>query len=90
MGWVVTDPEHTRIGLAKVVTASATNALVNHGHPNLFVGSEDDRPIAIRMYLDLGWKPLMWANCMPDRWNSIYGKLGRELDYSPEITDFAN
>ena len=84
MGWVVTDPDHTRLGLGKAVVASATNALVNHGHPRMYVGSDDDRLVAISMYLNLGWEPLMRANCMPRRWNSIYEKLGRIPDFPLE------
>ena len=57
--------------------ASATSVLVYHCHRNIFVGSEDERLVAISMYLKLGWKPLMWANCMPPRWEAIIAKLGK-------------
>jgi len=82
LGWVVTDSEHTRLGLGRIVVASAINRLVRHGRPQMFIGSEDERLVAIALYLDLGWRPLMWASCMPARWSSIYEKLRRSPDYS--------
>jgi mycothiol synthase len=79
LGWLVTDPSHTRKGLGTIVSASVTNRLVAAGYERPFLGTEDFRLAAISIYLDLGWRPHMYRGDMEPRWRSIYGRLGREF-----------
>ncbi|MGB9120842.1 MAG: GNAT family N-acetyltransferase [Candidatus Angelobacter sp.] len=79
LGWLVTDPSHTRKGLGTIITASVTNRLVAEGYQRPFLGTEDFRIAAISIYLDLGWRPHIYRDDMEPRWRSIYGCLGREF-----------
>src|SRR5579864_2301749 len=79
VGWLVTDPSHTRKGLGTIVSASVTNRLVAEGYERPFLGTEDFRRAAISIYLNLGWHPHIYRDDMEPRWRSIYGRLGREF-----------
>ena len=79
LGWLVTDPSHTRKGLGTIVSASVTNRLVAEGYQRPFLGTEDFRIAAISIYLNLGWRPHIYRDDMELRWRSIYGCLGREF-----------
>jgi len=79
LGWLVTDPSHTRKGLGTIVSASVTNRLVAEGCERPFLGTEDFRIAAILIYLNLGWRPHIYRDDMEPRWRSIYARLGREF-----------
>jgi mycothiol synthase len=79
LGWLVTDPSHTRKGLGTIVSVSVTNRLVAEGYQRPFLGTEDFRIAAISIYLNLGWRPHIYRDDMELRWRNIYGRLGREF-----------
>jgi GNAT superfamily N-acetyltransferase len=79
LGWLVTDPSHTRKGLGTIVSASVTNRLVAEGYERPFLGTEDFRIAAISIYLNLRWRPHIYRDDMEPRWRSIYGRLGRNF-----------
>jgi len=79
LGWLVTDPSHTRKGLGTIVSASVTNRLVAEGYQRPFLGTEDFRLAAISIYLNLGWRPHIYRDDMDLRWLNIYRCLGREF-----------
>jgi len=74
LGWLVTDPEHSRKGLATIVSALATNCLVET-YATPFLGTEDFRIPAIAIYLRLGWQPDFYAPGMEERWRAIGDQL---------------
>ena len=82
MGWLVTDPSHTRKGLGTIVAASATNRLAAEGYQRPCLGTEDFRIAAISIYLKLGWRPYVYREDMVPRWRSIFARLRREFDLS--------
>ena len=82
MGWLVTEPSHTRKGLGTIVAACATNRLAAEGYPRPCLGTEDFRLAAISIYLKLGWRPFLYHEHMEARWRSIFARLGREFDAS--------
>ena len=82
MGWLVTDPSHTRKGLGTIVAASATNRLAAEGYQRPSLGTEDFRIAAISIYLELGWRPYVYREDMVPRWRSIFARLGREFEPS--------
>jgi GNAT superfamily N-acetyltransferase len=84
LGWLVTDPSHTRKGLGTIVSASVTNRLVAEGYPRPFLGTEDFRTPAIAIYLKLGWRPYIYRDDMESRWRSIFACLGREFEPGPK------
>ena len=80
MGWLVTDPSHTRKGLGTIVAASATNRLAAEGYQRPCLGTEDFRIAAISIYLKLGWHPFIYRDDMNARWRAIFARLGREFE----------
>src|SRR5262249_583327 len=78
LGWLVTDPSHTRKGLGTVVCAAVINRLIAEGYQRPFLGTEDFRLAAIALYLKLGWSPYVYRDDMVSRWRSIYTCIGRE------------
>lgn len=82
MGWLVTDPSHTRKGLGTIVAASATNRLAAEGYQRPSLGTEDFRIAAISIYLELGWRPYVYREDMVPRWRSIFARLGGEFEPS--------
>lgn len=84
LGWLVTDPSHTRKGLATIVSSCATNRLAAERYTQPFLGTEDVRIPAISIYLKLGWRPYIYREDMESRWRSIFGCLGREFEPSPK------
>lgn len=79
LGWLVTDPAHARRGLATALAASVTNRLVDEGYAHPWLGTEDDRLMAIAIYLRLGWQPDLYAPDMESRWRSIAARLDDDL-----------
>lgn len=81
LGWLVVDAAHGRRGLGTVVAASVTNRLIDERYALPWLGTEDDRLVAIGMYLSLGWRPYLYAEGMEARWRQIFARLGR--NFSP-------
>lgn len=82
LGWLVTDPAHTRRRLATVVAATVTNRLIDERYPLPWLGTEDDRLPALALYLSLGWQPHLYTQGMTARWRDIFARLG--LPFSPD------
>jgi mycothiol synthase len=83
LGWLVTDPAHTRKGLGTIVAASVTNRLLTEGYAQPFLGTEDSRMAAISIYVKLGWRPFVYGSDTESRWRSIFARLGRQFESSP-------
>jgi mycothiol synthase len=77
LGWLVTDPAHGGRGLGTAVAATVTNRLVDEGYVLPWLGTEDDRLVAIAIYLRLGWRPNLYAPSMGERWRAIFDRLNR-------------
>jgi GNAT superfamily N-acetyltransferase len=79
LGWLVTDPSHTRRGLGTLVAAAVTNRLVAEGYDRPFLGTEDFRTPAMAIYIHLGWRPHLYRDELEARWQNIYQSLGLEF-----------
>jgi mycothiol synthase len=75
LGWLVVDPAHGRRGLARICAATVTNRLLDEGYAEPWLGTEDDRLSAIRLYLNLGWQPSLYTEGMAERWTAIHHRL---------------
>jgi len=80
MGWLVTDPSHTRKGLGTIAAACATNRLAAEAYQRPCLGTEDFRTAAISIYLKLGWRPYIYREDLVPRWRAILARLGSEFD----------
>ena len=79
LGWLMTDPSHTRRGLGTLVAAAVTDRLVAEGYDRPFLGTEDFRTPAMAIYIHLGWRPYLYREEMEARWQNIYQSLGLEF-----------
>jgi mycothiol synthase len=80
LGWLVTDPVHAGRGLGTLVAASVTNRVVEAAYTLPWLGTEDDRLVAIGLYLRLGWAPHLYTHGMEARWRAIFERLDRQFD----------
>jgi mycothiol synthase len=75
--WVMTDDAHTDKGLGTAVVAAATKRLVEAGFQRSFLSTDDWRLPAIAVYLNLGWRPLLYLPEMEQRWRTVFSLLAR-------------
>ena len=80
LGWLVCDPSHTGKKLGTIVAAAVTNKLAKEGCVNPRLSTDDFRLSAIRIYLDLGWKPYLYKPDMEQRWDETCTRLGRDVN----------
>ena len=76
VGWVACAPDHRGQGLGTVVSAAATARCLAEGYGDVHLYTEDRRLAALKIYLRLGYQPLLYAPDMADRWRAICAQLG--------------
>jgi mycothiol synthase len=82
LGWVAGHPAHTGKGLGWSVCAAVTLRYLRAGYHNIYLKTDDFRLPAIKIYLRLGYVPLLYLPEMAERWRVICGQLGWE--YTPD------
>lgn len=82
LAWVATVPGHRRRGLATWLSALATRRLQDEGFTSIFLCTGDDLTAAMRVYLQLGYRPCLYASDQRDRWARICESLG--LAFEPD------
>lgn len=83
LGWVACDPAHQKKGLGAAVSAAATTRLIKEGYRYIHLYTEDRRLAALKMYLRLGYVPLLYAPDMLERWRSVCTAVG--WPFTPEV-----
>ncbi len=76
LGWVVVDPVFRGNGFGDIVCDAVLRRFVAAGFDDIYLKTDDWRLPAIRIYLRLGFVPLIHAADMPERWALVYEKLG--------------
>jgi mycothiol synthase len=84
LGWLAVDPKHRGRGLGGAVSSAVTARLLEVGYQRLYLETQDIRLAAIKIYLKLGWVPLLYKEDMCERWKIIFEKLS--LKFNP--TDY--
>ncbi len=69
-------PEYRGKGLARPLNAAVLNYLVSKGCKSITLSTDDFRIPAIKVYLSLGFRPILYDEDMSGRWSSILKKLG--------------
>jgi mycothiol synthase len=87
LGWLVTDPAHAVKGLGTIVSAAATNRHAAAGFSRPYLGTEDFRIAAIRIYLKLGWRPYVYRRDMEPRWSEILRRVASKCEPIREYLD---
>ena len=86
LGWVAGDPIHNGHGLGTTVSAAATARLLAAGYDDISLSTDDFRLPALKIYLKMGWRPLMISDGMIERWQAIYEKLRLHADCRQTLT----
>lgn len=76
LGWLACDPEHIGFGLGLAVSAAVTTRFIEAGYANIRLYSEDFRLPALKIYLRLGYEPILTEPGMSKRWKNIFEQLG--------------
>ena len=72
IGWLCSHPSYSGKGLGYIAAAAATNRLIEIGYSNIYVNTDDYRLPAIKIFLKLGYQPLMYNSNIEDRWRLIF------------------
>lgn len=75
LNWVVAHPAHKGHGLGMTVCAAVTARLLSAGYEQIYLLTDDWRWPALRIYLRLGYQPLLFAPDMAERWRAICREL---------------
>ena len=75
LGWVAGDPNHSGRNLGAAVCGAVTSRLLDMGYTNIHLNTDDFRLPAIRIYLKLGYVPLLFAPQMRERWEALCHRL---------------
>jgi len=80
LGWVASHPEHKGKRLGQAVSAAATRRMLQAGFRNIYIRTDDWRLAALKVYLEMGYRPFPFAAGMAARWEKVYETLGRPAD----------
>lgn len=75
LDWLMADPGHTGKGLGRAVTIAVTRLLIERGYRRIYLLTDDWRIPALKIYLQLGWQPLILSEEMQARWNHVKKSL---------------
>lgn len=76
LGWLAGHPDHAGKGLGMAVSAAVVRRLLQAGYRNIYLFTEDWRLAALKIYLTLGWAPLLYMPDMEGRWRTVCEKIG--------------
>lgn len=69
-------PECRGMGAGTAVTAAVLRRNEELGLPDCVLTTDDERLPAIKVYLNLGWLPVLYAPDMAGRWERVLAQLG--------------
>lgn len=78
-GWfrmIGTHKDARGLGAGKLACLAALHSLRNRGYKSAVLSTDDERIPAIRLYMSLGFQPLMNHESHPERWKKIMEILG--------------
>ena len=81
LDYVVSHPEHRGKGLGRRVCAAVMEFFVDAGYERISLLTDDFKLPAIKVYLSLGFEPVMTREDMPARWDAIMEKLASRPAY---------
>ena len=75
LDYVATAPEHQEKGLARCVCTAVLRFFADFGYTAVSLNTDDWRLPAIKLYLSLGFEPVMEREDMPARWERIMKEI---------------
>lgn len=82
LGWVAGDPDHAGRGLGRAVCAAVTRRLIESGYRDIHLLTDDWRVPALKIYLKMGYVPILFLPEIAERWEAICVNLG--WPFTPE------
>lgn len=77
LSFVVASPAHAGKGLGRAVTAAVVRRFLQAGYRRIYLKTDDHRLPAIKVYLQVGFEPLHFADDMPGRWAAVEKQLNK-------------
>ncbi len=84
LGWVAAHTDHRGRGLGMAVCAAVVRRFIEAGYRRLYLKTDDWRLAAIKTYLRLGFRPLLFVEGMQERWRAVCAELGRPFEPQEE------
>jgi mycothiol synthase len=78
LSFVVASPAHAGKGLGRAVTAAVVRRFLEAGYRRIYLKTDDFRLPAIKVYLQVGFEPLLFADDMAGRWAAVDRELSRK------------
>ena len=78
--WLATDPAYSGRGLGLFAAAAATDRLVQVGYRSIWVTTDEHRPGAVKIFLRLGYRPVIGDAAMMARWRDVLERIGWQDD----------
>lgn len=82
LGWLACDPAHAGRGIGRALTAAVVSRFLEAGYEKIDLYSEDFRLAALKVYLRVGFEPLLYTDDMAGRWEAICRQVARP--FTPE------
>lgn len=83
LGWVAGDSQHSGKGLGFAVCAAVTARFLRGGYRRIYLRTDDFRLAALKIYLRLGYRPLLHAADMEARWRKVCERL--QMPFQPAV-----
>ncbi len=71
LGWVAGDAEHKGKGLGRAVCAAVIRRFIQAGYKRVYLNTDDFRLPAVKVYLQLGFRPFLHRDGMLARWEAL-------------------
>jgi predicted dehydrogenase/RimJ/RimL family protein N-acetyltransferase len=78
LSFVVASPQHAGKGLGRAVTAAVVRRFLAAGYRRIYLKTDDHRLPAIKVYLQVGFEPFLFADDMAGRWAKVNRQLERK------------
>lgn len=75
LGWVMTRPGYEGKGLGRAISTAAMQALLDADLAPIYLLTDDSRIAAVALYLKMNWRPWLFQDDMPERWQKLCDKL---------------
>lgn len=75
VGWTVTDPDHTGKGLGTALVSAVTARFLDAGYRTIHLYTEPWRLAALKLYLKVGYVPLLDDTAASDSWREICAQV---------------
>ncbi len=76
LSFVAALPGHAGQGLGRAASAAAVRRFIEAGYRRIYLKTDDHRLPAIKVYLQLGFEPLLLDERMAERWAAVKQELG--------------